>query len=79
MKDLKIDYRIINCPDGLEAFHGEKAADAIIISCDDIIQGGDPDPENLDAFNPRIDLVLREDDERWERIDDIRAQGERSH
>lgn len=80
MSELKIDYRHIYCPDGLDAFYADnKESDMITVSCDIIIQGGIPDPETLDEYDPRIDVVLREDDERWKRIDDIAQQGQRSH
>ena len=79
MEELKIDYRIIYCPDDTESFYSEKATDAIIINCDKIIACGDPNPEQLEEFLPNVDLVIREGDERWERIIDIKEHGERTH
>ena len=77
MQEIKNDYRKVFCVNGNEFYNTSKAADAIIVNCDEAYFGCKPKLIE-EEYNPETDLLLEEDDERWDMVADIVAHGQRN-
>lgn len=74
---MKNSYRYIFMMGSNEGLYSAKAADAIDVHCDDSFVN--PRGKTLAMYNPDFDLKLEEDDELWERVKNIVAEGVRNH